>query len=519
MAVFEVSNLNDDGDGSLRQAIAVSNAQAGADEIVFADSLTGGEITLTSGQLQISDDLNISGLGSENLTVSGNNSSRVLVINDGDDYSQINVEIDGLTITNGVATTEVFGNAEGGGIFNANEIGSAGEIVKITNSNIQNNQGGGIFNSGNLVGSQTNGKLELQNSVVSGNTERGVSTFSGAETVIEDSSINNNLDSGIASNSFSETKVINSRVNNNSTEGNGGGIDSFFVSRVEVIDSTISNNNAQGDGGGISNNSNSRLTVTNSIISGNTSANGGGIANSDSYSNVTIDDSFIRNNSATSGGGVFAGRLSTTEANNSFIFGNSAENSGGGLFVFSKGSAELTNTDLFLNQAEGGGAIFKNPRGNLRIIDGIITLNKATVTGGVSANAPVGYGIPPEIGNTIIAQNIGGDFSGEINSLGGNFIGNSNNGNDVSGMNTASISEQPVDSLLNSLDDSQLEFDRNILIEAENSLMTEEIDTDIIGAAPTVDDSGDGAEVDLGASETEFNGDMATLVSSDNLIA
>ena len=47
MATFTVTNSNDSGSGSLRQAIADANAAAGADSIEFAAAFTGQTIALT----------------------------------------------------------------------------------------------------------------------------------------------------------------------------------------------------------------------------------------------------------------------------------------------------------------------------------------------------------------------------------------------------------------------------------------------------------------------------------------
>ena len=68
------------GDFSLREAIELANATAGADTIVFAAGLAGSTITLTSGELAIIDDLTITGLGADQLTISGDHASRILFI-------------------------------------------------------------------------------------------------------------------------------------------------------------------------------------------------------------------------------------------------------------------------------------------------------------------------------------------------------------------------------------------------------------------------------------------------------
>src|SRR5690349_5726500 len=73
---FTVMNLDDSGEGSLRDAIDQANMNPGADSIVFQDELTG-TITLTSGQLTIFDDLTITGPGIFSITVDGNHASRV----------------------------------------------------------------------------------------------------------------------------------------------------------------------------------------------------------------------------------------------------------------------------------------------------------------------------------------------------------------------------------------------------------------------------------------------------------
>ena len=62
-----VINTNDSGEGSLRQAIENANVFAGSDTVSFALSVftdtTPDTITLTSGQLTISDDVTIQGTG------------------------------------------------------------------------------------------------------------------------------------------------------------------------------------------------------------------------------------------------------------------------------------------------------------------------------------------------------------------------------------------------------------------------------------------------------------------------
>src|SRR5438132_2516964 len=96
-STFMVANLNDSGAGSLRQAVLDANAHAGADQIAFATGLRG-TITLTTAQLSITDSVTINGLGSNRISISGRDTSRVFDIG-----SKTTVAINNLTITHGKA--------------------------------------------------------------------------------------------------------------------------------------------------------------------------------------------------------------------------------------------------------------------------------------------------------------------------------------------------------------------------------------------------------------------------------
>src|SRR5262249_18426300 len=65
-STFTVLTLLDSGPDSLRAAVAAANANPGADSIDFA---TTGTITLTSGQLDITDSVTINGPGAGALTL------------------------------------------------------------------------------------------------------------------------------------------------------------------------------------------------------------------------------------------------------------------------------------------------------------------------------------------------------------------------------------------------------------------------------------------------------------------
>ena len=90
-STLTVLNNADSGSGSLRAAIAAAHS---GDTIVFAHSVH--DIKLTSGQLAVTKSLTIDGPGANQLTISGNDASRVFDVSNG-----ASVTIDGVTIADG----------------------------------------------------------------------------------------------------------------------------------------------------------------------------------------------------------------------------------------------------------------------------------------------------------------------------------------------------------------------------------------------------------------------------------
>lgn len=209
-ATFSVTTLSDSGPGSLRQAVLDANAAAGPDEIVFAPGL-GGTITLTSGEIAVTDDLIVTGPGAGVLTVSANDLSQILNIDDGAS-GVIDVTLSGLTLTRGhgaVFATEnltILGcrisdsSAGAGGNITFVPEGPATLIIRRSEiSGGLADQGGGIFiESANLI---------IESSTISGNRAEGPFGWGGG---IYASLING--------------EIINSTISGNTASDIGGGI-------------------------------------------------------------------------------------------------------------------------------------------------------------------------------------------------------------------------------------------------------------------------------------------------------
>src|SRR4029077_16305237 len=148
-SIITVTNTNDSGPGSLRQALAHANQ---GDTIDFAVT---GTIGLTSGELLVAGSITISGPGAANLALNGNNQSRVFHITSGQ-----TVTISGLTIINGHAAEF------GGGIYNDHAVLMLNNCV-ITGNSAALNTGGGIHNDGTNIGHAT---LQINNSIITNNS-------------------------------------------------------------------------------------------------------------------------------------------------------------------------------------------------------------------------------------------------------------------------------------------------------------------------------------------------------------
>jgi hypothetical protein len=419
-ATFTVTNENNSGPGSLRQAVLDSNTAAGSDTIVFDSSFnTPKTITLASGiniNPATGDSLTITGPGANLLTVSGNNAVQIFFISAGDTAS-----ISGMKLTLGR------NNNGGAAIDNRGNLTVANAVFA---SNVTTNSGGAIV---------TQGILTVSNSAFSANssstggaiaiTETGMATIS--NSTFSDHTVNYG---GAISNdgafSVSGCTFTNNTVTSGSATGLGGGaIYSNSGTRATSVANSTFTSNAEtgnsGGGGGIRNRSGA-MTISNSIFTSNTSVDGGGaVANSGSLS---VTSSRFTQNRTTgpnaeqvgegSGGAILSGGYLTIA--DSIISENSAANHGGGISFAPNAAAappaSITNTTISGNTANSdhsgagdGGGISSNGTGPATITRSTISGNTTFSSGGSSGR---GGGIYSLRKLTMDNCTVSGNFAG-----------------------------------------------------------------------------------------------------------
>jgi hypothetical protein len=223
---ISVTNTNDSGSGSLRQALAIAN-----DGDTIDATGVSGVITLTSGELLVGKSVTINGAGADALAVDGNGTSTVFQVGTG--TGPPTVAISDFTIRNGQG-------GFGGGILNG-----SGATLTITNSTISGSSaafGGGVFNTGPLT---------IANTTITGNTaSEGGGVYSNSALTITNSTISGNTanSEGGAVVNLGTAAITNSTLSNNSGS-DGGGI--FTIGAVQIGDSVL---NAGASGVTIANN-------------------------------------------------------------------------------------------------------------------------------------------------------------------------------------------------------------------------------------------------------------------------
>ena len=224
MQAILVRNANDSGADSLRQAVTTASSNgAGVDDLLFDPAVFNVSRTLLlATTLQINTSVNLLGPGADLLTLSGNDSVRVLFVG-----TSARAAISGLRVTGGRSP-----GAPGGGVRI-----SSGAALRLHQAHVQNSQaedGAGVFNEGTLLldsvtvsgnsatgfgisggGVSSTGTLTLRNNTISGNSAStggtgaagGVFVQDGS-ALIEASTVTNNTVTGTAANRSSGLLVL-----------------------------------------------------------------------------------------------------------------------------------------------------------------------------------------------------------------------------------------------------------------------------------------------------------------------
>jgi Right handed beta helix region/RTX calcium-binding nonapeptide repeat (4 copies) len=256
---IRVTNLNEDGPGSLRAAVQAANADADSDRVVFKSKLSG-TIDLDGDDIDFySADVQVVGPGARKVTVSGGNAGGG-VFSLFDYMGAFDAAISGLTIADGERT-------EGAGVRIVGDVDVELSRLTVTRNLTDGNQAGAVFFEGDGLGS-----LVVERSTVSGNQSTDIDAYGGGLYVGD-----------------GDFTLVNSTVSGNFSADDGGGMYITNNANAEIRNSTITGNRAeQEDGGGVYAASGADVLVRGTIVAGNTAGDAGNgdlaLSNANSYS-------------------------------------------------------------------------------------------------------------------------------------------------------------------------------------------------------------------------------------------
>ncbi|HMS10823.1 MAG TPA: choice-of-anchor Q domain-containing protein, partial [Pyrinomonadaceae bacterium] len=351
--------------------------------VVFEPTVFGvfNEIILANGEIVVPNNngtLIVKGPGSELLSISGNNLSRIFAFRTNSNAAVIDVAI---LNGNGLGA---FNNGFGGAIYfdgrslvlqrivaMANSATQGGAIysqsgtLEVEDSRFESNSASG---NGGAFLNQSNGKLFVRNTTISGNSNAGTGGIDNRGLlVVTQSTISGNNGRGLINFGTGTATIHGSVISHNTLNNNdGGGIYNF--GNITVSASTISNNLVSNlsHGGGMYNSGNA--TLVNSTLSGNQAGAGGGINNVVGVLNLTnVTIAGNRANSFGGGGGVRSSSA-TTNVKNSLIAKNISANNG----VAPDFQGVLVSQGFNLIENTAGTSITGVTAGNILDVDALI---------------------------------------------------------------------------------------------------------------------------------------------------
>ncbi|MEA2348841.1 MAG: hypothetical protein QOG62_2628, partial [Thermoleophilaceae bacterium] len=244
-ATFTVSNTDNAGPGSLRQAILDANGNANPAEVDFIDIQATGTLDLQTPGLQVSQPVSIQGPGARLFTIVGKPAMvPVLSVSTTGDS-----QLSGITITGGGAAI-----SKGGGslLLDRAAIVANGRTVGA------NDSGGGITVSGGAP-------LQVQNSLIANNFLNNTNPIGGGAAG----------GAIIYTGGGTQNSIVNSTITGNSVSAQsvtpgtskGGAIAIANGNVLTVVNSTITGNSSRDPGSAIVSESGSKVQLLNTILS------------------------------------------------------------------------------------------------------------------------------------------------------------------------------------------------------------------------------------------------------------
>jgi hypothetical protein len=398
-AVITVTNSNDSGLGSLREAVAMALANADAsDQILFDAATDGTPIGLTFAEIPINlgagESMTIAGNGIGTTTIDSEGTGRIFNISGG-----IAVTITNLTLTGGQNGGTTISTGDGGAILTSTNL-------TVTNIDVTGNNaraGAGIYNDGATL---TVTNATFTNNEAFGTLASGGAIYNDGILDITNSDVSNNLakraGGGIEGADGSTNNLTNVTLDNNSlfpfpAPGNGGGLHLSGAANATISGGTVNGNKAAVQGGGLWNGTGT-MTIDGTNIDGNDSQGNmlgegaGGIYNNGGT--LTITSAMISNNTAEEGFGSGGGILTnggTLDVTGTTIDANLTNRAGGGIEASTNAVVTLDDVTMINNEAGGvppndapgnGGGMHVTGAGTTNISNSNISNNNAALEGG-----------------------------------------------------------------------------------------------------------------------------------------